>query len=212
MAKEFWDQRYNGIEYAYGTEPNSYFKAFIDTHSAGKILLPGEGEGRNAVYAALKGWEVTAIDQSAEGQKKARLLADQNNVTIEYKIQNLVDIGSENGIYDAVAMVFLHLPPEIRKTIHHNLIKQLKPGGFLLVEAFSKKQYGRHTGGPPVLEMLYDEQILRSDFVEMDIIELLSLTEICDEGLYHQGESALIRMMAQKGSGKEKSFFNSFSS
>jgi len=77
MAKEFWDHRYSENEYAYGTEPNSYFKAFIDTHLPGKVLLPGEGEGRNAVYAALKGWEVTAIDQSIEGLKKATALAEK---------------------------------------------------------------------------------------------------------------------------------------
>ena len=198
MAKEFWDLRYNDIEYAYGKEPNYYFKAFIDSHTAGKILLPGEGEGRNAVYAALKGWEVTAVDQSIEGWKKAMKLADQNNVSIEYMVQNLIELCSKNEIYDAVAMVFLHLPPEIRTTIHQNLIKQLKPGGWMVVEAFSKKQLGRNTGGPPVLEMLYDKRILQDDFGDLEIVEIYEKIETFDEGPFHQGESALIRMIVKK--------------
>jgi hypothetical protein len=70
-----WNERYGADEYVYGKEPNGFLKEFIDNHPPGKILLPAEGEGRNAVYAASKGWEVTAFDFSEEGKKKALKLA-----------------------------------------------------------------------------------------------------------------------------------------
>ena len=198
MTTEFWDIRYGDRDYAYGTEPNVYFKSFIDTHSSGKILLPGEGEGRNAVYAAINGWDVHAVDQSQAGMEKAKMLAELNNVTIDYQIQDLSVLDSGEDVYDAIALVFLHLPPQIRSTVHQKFIKLLKPGGLIMIEAFSKAQLGRQTGGPPVLEMLYDKEILLADFGELNILELYETLEEYNEGPYHQGEGAVIRMIARK--------------
>jgi SAM-dependent methyltransferase len=198
MNTEFWDVRYSDSEYAYGTQPNVYFKSFIDSNSPGKILLPGEGEGRNAVYAALKGWEVYAVDQSEAGMDKAKKLAEINNVKIDYQVQDLSSFEPDMDAYDAIALIFLHLPPQVREHIHHRLIKLLKPSGLLLVEAFSKAQYGKQTGGPPVLDMLYDEEVLRNDFGDLNILELHELIEEYNEGPYHQGEADVIRMIARK--------------
>jgi hypothetical protein len=100
--------------------------------------------------------------------------------------------------YDAIALIFLHLPPQVRDGIHQKLTSMLKPGGLLLVEAFSKAQLGRNTGGPPVLEMLYDEVVLRNDFSDLNILELYETIEAYTEGPYHQGEAAVIRMIARK--------------
>ena len=198
MSKEFWDQRYSEEGYAYGIEPNAYFKSFIDAHEEGRIFLPGEGEGRNAVYAARKGWEVTAVDQSTEARNKALKLANRYDVKINYEVLNLTEIGVGREDYDAVALVFVHLPPDMRSLIHHQLITWLKPGGCLIVESFHKNQLGRETGGPQVLELLYDEQMLREDFKDLQIIEIQEKLEIFDEGPYHQGKAAIIRLTAQR--------------
>ena len=198
MSSEFWDVRYGDSEYAYGTQPNVYFKSFIDSNSPGRILLPGEGEGRNAVYAALKGWEVVAVDQSQAGMDKAKKLAEIYNVNINYQVKELSSFEQDMDTYDAIALIFLHLPPQIREQIHHNLIRFLKPGGLLLIEAFSKAQLGRNTGGPPVIEMLYDEEILRNDLRDLSILELYEKLEVYNEGPYHQGEAAVIRTTARK--------------
>ena len=198
MSSEFWDARYGDSEYAYGTQPNVYFKSFIDSNSPGRILLPGEGEGRNAVYAALKGWEVFAVDQSQAGMDKAKKLAEINNVNINYLVKELSSFEQDIDSYDIIALIFLHLPPQIREQIHHKLIRFLKPGGLLLIEAFSKAQHGRNTGGPPVIEMLYDEEILRNDLRDLSILELYEKLEVYNEGPYHQGEAAVIRTTARK--------------
>lgn len=69
--KEFWNGKYSSKEYIYGTEPNEYFKSALEKYRPGTILLPGDGEGRNAVYAAKKGWQVTAFDFSNAAKEKA---------------------------------------------------------------------------------------------------------------------------------------------
>jgi hypothetical protein len=198
MTKSLWDERYGRDNYAYGTEPNLYFKSFIDSHVPGRILLPGEGEGRNAVYAATKGWDADAIDQSSEGRRKALKLAEKKGVSIGYTQANLVeyDFGTER--YDAIAMIFFHLHRDIRQSIHLNLIKSLNPGGLIMIEAFSKAQLGKSSGGPQEIELLYDTRIFNDDFGLMKIEELYEISIILDEGPFHQGEASVIRMIARK--------------
>jgi len=198
MSKEFWDARYSQTVYVYGTQPNDYLKKFIDSRTPGKIFLPGEGEGRNAVYAALKGWDVVAVDLSTEGKRKAENLARENKVSITYRAGNLLDFPYQEDEFDAVALIFLHLPPEIRLLIHKQFIRSLKPGGFLLIEAFSKDQLGRPTGGPPSIELLYDRFLLNRDFRLLKILELYHTNEQLNEGPFHSGEAALVRLLAQK--------------
>jgi 2-polyprenyl-3-methyl-5-hydroxy-6-metoxy-1,4-benzoquinol methylase len=138
------------------------------------------------------------VDQSQAGMDKAKKLAEIHNVNINYQIQELSSFEQDVDTYDAIALIFLHLPPQIRVYIHQNLIRLLKPDGLLLIEAFSKAQLGRNTGGPPVLEMLYSENILINDFGDLNILELYELIEEYNEGPYHQGEAAVVRMIARK--------------
>ncbi|MCU0373551.1 MAG: SAM-dependent methyltransferase, partial [Ignavibacteria bacterium] len=91
MQKNFWNERYASPDFAYGTEPNDFFKREISKLVPGKLLLPGEGEGRNAVFAAIKGWDVTAVDFSEQAKIKALKLADENNVKINYLVSPLED-------------------------------------------------------------------------------------------------------------------------
>lgn len=198
MKNSFWDERYGKDFYAYGTEPNRFFKKFIDPLPPGKILLPGEGEGRNAVYAAMKGWEVIAIDQSPEGKRKAEKLAREKQVSIAYSIIELTEFSFQPEEYDAIAMIFLHLSPEIRLSVHRNFVRSLKKGGHLLAEAFGKDQLGLSSGGPQVREMLYDEIILAQDFQQLEVIELYQTEEVLDEGPFHQGNAHLVRFIGRK--------------
>lgn len=55
--QDFWNNRYSGVDFFYGEDPNEYFAQQLKYFNPGKILLPAEGEGRNGVYAALQGWE-----------------------------------------------------------------------------------------------------------------------------------------------------------
>ncbi|MDX1604123.1 MAG: SAM-dependent methyltransferase, partial [Salinimicrobium sediminis] len=84
--QEFWNERYQREEYIYGKDPNEYLKAQLKNLTPGRILFPAEGEGRNAVHAAKKGWQVSAFDQSEEGRKKALRLAEAEGVEIDYTV------------------------------------------------------------------------------------------------------------------------------
>ena len=198
MTTPFWDERYNTNDYVYGKEPNTYFRKFVDRHPPCKLLLPGEGEGRNAVYAAIKGWEVTAFDQSQVARMKALKLAGEKKTSFDYLIGTLDDLNFANNSFDYIALIFFHLPEADRLQTHRKLIQLLKDGGKILVEVFHKDQLGKTSGGPKDITMLYDRTTLTEDFSALNILEMNKLTTALDEGEYHQGEASLIRMIAQK--------------
>jgi len=198
MAKEMWDQRYSAEQYVYGLEPNLFLKESLAALPPGKLLLPAEGEGRNAVYAASAGWQVHAVDFSSEGRKKALNLAAARNVIIDYLLADITAHDFGEGIYDAVGLIFAHFPPGNRQWVHRKIARSLKTGGLLILEAFNKKQISNSTGGPKSLEMLYSIPMLSQDFQGFEILRLEEAEEHLDEGDGHNGQADLIRLLARK--------------
>ena len=197
--KEMWEQRYAADEYAYGEEPNAFFKACLERLPApGRILLPAEGEGRNAVYAARQGWQVNAFDFSPAGREKALRLADRHDVHINYEVADYETAHIEPEAYDAVALIFAHKPESIRGAVHRKLVSALKPGGHLFLEAYSKEQLAYGTGGPPTEALLYTLEDLREDFAALDILELEKLEAEIHEGRYHTGLASVVRLVARR--------------
>jgi SAM-dependent methyltransferase len=198
FASNFWDERYSSHEYVYGIEPNEFFKQQLDCIQPGKLLLPGEGEGRNAVYAAKCGWLVDAFDQSINAQKKALRLAEKNNVNINYTVVDLNKFTPTTNYYNAAAIIFVHFDPRVREIFHQKIIDSLKPGGKLILELFSKKQLGKNSGGPQELEMLYSLDDALNDFKEMKNILLEEKNLFLNEGAKHSGDGSVIRFVGQK--------------
>ena len=194
----FWNERYKTIDYAYGIEPNSFLKNQLMNMTPGKILFPAEGEGRNAVYAATKGWQVTAFDQSIEGKRKADLLALQKGVKIEYKIDNFEFVEFPLESFDCVALVFAHINPVKRKEYHKKLISFLKPGGKLILEGFSKNQINNNSGGPRDIDMLFSGKEMENDFGSLSKLDISEEEVILDEGTFHQGLASVIRVTGIK--------------
>lgn len=195
--KEFWNERYSVKEFVYGRAPNSFFKQFIDNETPKSILLPSEGEGRNGVYAASKGWKVFAVDYSSVARDKAMQWAAQNKVVLHYDVADISEWNSEICV-DCVGLIYAHFHHDIREQIHHKLIDMLTPGGTIVLEAFSKKQLNYDSGGPKTLELLYDLEILRKDFASLNIGYLQERTVDLEEGGYHKGEACIVRMIAKK--------------
>lgn len=196
--KEQWNERYSASEYIYGTGPNTWLIEKLAGLQPGKILFPAEGEGRNAVYAAKLGWNVTAFDQSEEGRKKALKLAEISEVEISYLIDDLTSFVAPEQEFDAIALIFVHMPAEIRQTVHQRLLKFLKPGGHLILEVFTKDQLKNTSGGPKTEMLLYEKNFIANDFSEMEFIEFSETTSHLDEGPLHQGEAHVIRLFAKK--------------
>jgi SAM-dependent methyltransferase len=196
--KDFWNERYSNSEYVYGKEPNQFFKRALDKMNPAKLLLPGEGEGRNAVYAASIGWNVLAFDYSEEAKQKALLLAKEIEVNIRYEVSYAEDILLPENEYDAAALIFVHLPKDIFKPFLQKVINSLKPGGILILELYSEKQIGRDSGGPKSKELLYNYDELRSLLkgVNVDLFEEKEVQ--LREGKFHRGEAIVIRGIANK--------------
>lgn len=196
--KEFWNNRYSSNEYVYGKEPNNFFASFFKgLQKPLKIFFPGDGEGRNSVFAAENGAEVYAFDQSETGRKKAKSLAKQKGVNINFNVNDAVNYTTDQK-FDLIVIIFLHLQPEIRQTVHKKFTSFLKDGGFLIMEVFSKKQANLDTGGPKNPDMLYDQEILENDFNDLQIIRNEALTVHLNEGPHHKGEAEVIRFIAKK--------------
>ena len=196
--KQFWEERYAESEYVYGTVPNEFFKSFLDQHPAGRLLLPAEGEGRNAVYAARHGWMVTAFDYSENARQKALALAGQDGVTLDYQVTELRLFDFPEAAFDVVGLFFVHLPPADRAYLHQQVIRSLRPGGKVALEAFSKEQLAFQSGGPRHEAMLFDTRLLSSDFSGLQIPFLKQEKILLQEGRYHQGEASVVRMLANK--------------
>ncbi|MCC5930398.1 MAG: class I SAM-dependent methyltransferase [Cyclobacteriaceae bacterium] len=201
--KEFWDERYRASHFIYGEEPNIFFKEQIDKRKEGKILLPAEGEGRNAVYAASRGWQVHAFDQSREGRNKAMHLAQKNNVKIEYHVGDMQEVSFPEEYFDVIALIYAHFSSVQRSSYHQRLLKYLKKDGLFILEAFSKnhRQYqliNEKAGGPKDEDMLYTTEDIKNDFSALETVFLQEHVTELKEGLYHQGKSSVIRYGGQK--------------
>lgn len=193
----FWNERYAANESVYGEKPNPFFKQFIDTHKPGSILLPGEGEGRHAVYAASKGWQVDAFDFSETAMSKALAFADRKKVNIHYSLGNLADF-QPGKQYDAVGLFYLHLPPAQRRRFHASVCQALKPGGFLVMEAFTKAQLQNNSGGPKERDLLYDAPGICRDFPMLHVLFCGEKDLVLDEGPFHQGRASVLQLLGQK--------------
>lgn len=196
--KEFWNERYSTNEFVFGYEPNEFFKEQILNFPAGKLLLLGEGEGRNAVFAAENGWDVHAVDWSESAQRKALAFARSKNVLFQYTVADIVGFFPERNTYDVVAMIFFHLEPEIREIVHSRVIDSLVRGGKIIIEAYEKEQLGKTSGGPQQTDMLYSLEELVTDFIELNFLHLSKEKINLSEGNAHQGEACVVRFVAEK--------------
>lgn len=201
--KKFWDNRYAGVDFAYGEEPNEYFKEQLIKLRPGKILLPGDGEGRNGICAARQGWQVDSFDISKEGAKKAAQLAEKYNLKINYQVGALEELPYKAESFDVVALIFTHFNPEIRKNYRKQFVDFLKPGGLIIAELFSKKhlQYSEknpQVGGPKDINFLASIQQIEEEFPDLEVVELYQVGAIFNEGAFHVGEGDVIRFLGRK--------------
>jgi SAM-dependent methyltransferase len=149
-----WDERFSGLEYVYGTEPNDFLVSVASKIPQGKILCLADGEGRNGTYLATLGYDVVAVDGSSVGLAKAQKLAQENQVKIITIHADLADFVIEPQAWDGIVSIFCHLPPDLRAKVYRQSVIGLKPNGVFVLEAFAPKQLQYNTGGPKNIDML----------------------------------------------------------
>lgn len=197
MTLTFWDERFAESGFAYGEEPNGFLREQLDRLTPGSLLLPAEGEGRNAVWAASRGWSVHAFDTSTVGRDKALATARRKGVEMTYELRSAAEPMLDfEARFDAVGLVFMHLPAEVRRSAHQGVARCLRPGGALILEAFSTEQLERGTGGPRELELLYTAADLEEDFAGLEIHTLEKRDVELNEGRYHLGVASVVRVLA----------------
>ncbi len=190
-----WNERYEAEEYIFGKEPNVYFRSVIDLLEPGRLLVPGAGEGRDAVYAATLGWKVDAFDLSDKGRQKAIRLAGESGVEITYEVTDAATFDFNQKQYDLVAMTFLHLPEAMRRYFFGNIHKCLRPGGKVVIEAFNTRQLSHSSGGPKDINMLFTPELLKEELIHIKPIKNVELTVFLEEGSRHQGKAEVIRFL-----------------
>lgn len=201
--KEFWDQRYSQDQFAYGKEPNLYIKEKLPLFKPGKILFPAEGEGRNAVYAAENGWDVSAFDFSSKGKERADNLAKSKNVEIDYRVNGFLEEDYQPCEFDAICLTFVHFDPKMKSEMLSRLDSYLKIGGYIILEAFSREHreinmVNPEAGGPPDINMMYSIEEIKDHFNNYEIIELKKQIVNLNEGFGHVGEGSVIRFIGKK--------------
>lgn len=194
--EKIWNQRYAQEEYVYGVNPNEFYKEELSKLQPGKILFPAEGEGRNAVYAAIKGWDVVAFDSSEEAKKKAEKLAEKNNVRLNYQTASIEEFEYDENSFDAIVLIYVHTMN--REQNHQKLLRMLKPGGVIILEGFSKEQLMNNSGGPRNSEMLFSEEELTRDFNDLKEKQITKTETELNEGQLHKGKASVIRLLGIK--------------
>lgn len=195
---KMWNDKFSSEEYIYGTEPNEFLAEVLKDIKPGRILFVGEGEGRNAVYAAKLGWTVDAVDFAESGKLKAEKLAEENNVKINYIVSDLLDFDPGEENYDAIVNIFVHMPPAVREEVNKKLTKALRKNGRIILEVYEKEQIKYSTGGPKNEMMLYSLADIAEDFINLDFELFEKKIVHVNEGKGHSGEAAVIRFIGLK--------------
>ena len=200
MSAALWDQRYAGTHFHYGTEPNAWLRstAWRLPRRGGTALAVADGEGRNGVWLARQGLDTTSLDQSGAGLAKARHLAAEHGVALRTVQADLAEWVWPMAAFDVIASIYVHLPDTLRRRTHAGIVHALRPGGLLVLEAFTPAQLTCASGGPRDPALLYTEAQLREDFARLEELALLSGAVLLAEGAGHRGSAQVVRLLARR--------------
>lgn len=191
-----WDDRYGEPGFAFGDKANDFLRQSVSyLPPQGRVLCLAEGEGRNSVFLAQQGYEVIAVDASAVGLAKARKHAADKGVEIETIVADLADFQLEYQQYDGIVAIFCHLFPELRKKLHRQVVKALKPGGVILLECYTPKQLEFGTGGPALRELLVGIETLKQELLGLDILLAQEIEREVVEGRLHTGRGSVAQLI-----------------
>lgn len=193
-----WDERYDIEEYAYGTKPNKFLEEMVSYIPKGQVLSLAEGEGRNAVFLAKQGYSVTAVDASLVGLNKARKLAEENGVAVEFIHADLADYDLGENRWDAIVSIFCPLPSSLRKQLYKKVEAGLKRNGVFLLEAYTPEQLKHGTGGGNSADVMQSKESLKLELAGLKFKHLVELERDVIEGIYHTGIGSVVQAIATK--------------
>jgi len=193
-----WDERYAEPTLAYGAEPNDFLREVADALPDGPALCLAEGQGRNAVFLARGGRPVTAVDLSPVGLRRAAEFAADAGVELDTQVADLAEFELGLERWAVVVSIWAHVPSVVRKDLHRRVVAGLRPGGVLVLEAYTPEQVGRGTGGPPDRDWTMSLAALREELEGVEFEIARERVREVHEGQYHHGDSAVVQVLARK--------------
>jgi SAM-dependent methyltransferase len=193
-----WDARYTEEGWAFGTDPNDFLREQAGQLPAGRILCLAEGQGRNAVWLAQRGHDVTAVDQSAVGLRDANRLAAERGVAIATVRADLDDYAIEPGSWQGIVSIYAHVDGALRARVHARVERGLTPGGVFVLEAYRPEQIGRGTGGPPDDDRMVNLERLRRELPSLEFVVAREVEREVLEGHRHRGMSSVVQLVARR--------------
>jgi SAM-dependent methyltransferase len=195
-----WNRRFAEDGFLFGTEPNAWLRDQAGAWRPGqRVLSVADGEGRNSVWLAKRGLHVDAFDIAETGVAKARRLAAEHGVNVNFSVADCDAFAWPEAAYDGVAAIFVQFAdPAMRTRLFDRIRRSLKPGGTLVLQGYTPRQLDYRTGGPPFESHLYTPPLLREAFSAMEIVELREYEADLAEGRGHHGRSALIGLVARQ--------------
>ncbi len=155
MDRHEWDERYAGTELVWTAQANQFVMAELSGLPPGRALDLGAGEGRNAIWLAEQGWQVTAVDFSAVGLAKGAKLAEGRGVSVQWAEADLREYEPAPGRYDLVLLAYIHLPGDGFARLLGTAADALAPGGTLLVIGHDLDNLSHGYGGPQDPDVLH---------------------------------------------------------
>lgn len=197
MNKDMWNRRYSEPFASYGTAPNDFLKEVANRIPEGPVLCLSEGEGRNAVFLAELGHEVTAVDLSDVGLDNARALAATRNVEITTVVADLADFDPGEARWAGIVSIWSHLPRAVCTRLYPACVGALQPGGALVLESYTPRQLDLASeGGPSAPELLMTSDNVREEFAGLQFERCDEVERNVAEGRYHQGPSSTVQVLA----------------
>lgn len=194
-----WNTRFQAENFVYGKEPNVFLKEFQEKIKvSGDALAIAEGEGRNAVYLAKKGMNVTAWDYAESGLMKTNKLAKEQGVVVSTELVDLNEANWSKEKWDEIVCIFGHFPTELRQKTLQGIKEAVKPGGYYLTEVYSSYQIPYKSGGPKDQNFLYKADEFLNFFSDWQIIHFFMGEVVRNEGELHNGLSHVIQFVGKK--------------
>ena len=197
--QKMWDERFSQQDPVYGAEPNAFLAAQAARFRPGmRLLVPGDGYGRNGIWLAKQGFEVHTVDLSKVGVERALKAAHAAGVHMTIEQADLEVWNWPADEFDGIFSVFLHMPPDVRPRVHSSMVRAVKPGGLIVLEAFSPAQLKHTSGGPKQVELLYTAETIRGDFAPAEAMLLEEIETHISEGHMHSGPASVVRAVFRK--------------
>jgi cyclopropane fatty-acyl-phospholipid synthase-like methyltransferase len=199
-SRAFWDERFAAPDYIFGRAPNQFLVSQAGLFTPGMSVLDvATGEGRNAVWLAQQGCRVSAVDISPKGVEKARRLAAEHGVEVAFELADVRGYEWKPEAFDAVVTIFIQFAaPHERRSVFEGMQRTVRRGGCIVLQGYTPRQLEYKTGGPPQIEHMYTEALLREAFAGWHIVHLREHEDVLHEGVKHSGMSAVIDLVARK--------------